>query len=113
MATAFHRTLRRLESGGIWRSLVLTAAAAVILVVWFCWAVMAHMTLYETSAHARLEVDRAVHSIESPVSGRVIESRLALGQEVMAGEILLRLDADAEQYSLREENEKLAALEPE
>jgi len=113
MSTAFHRTLLRLESPRIWRSLLLTVAGAAILAAWFAWAVMARLTLYEISTQARLEVDRAVHSIESPVAGRVIESRLSLGQEVTAGEVLLRLDADARQYSLREENEKLAALEPE
>jgi multidrug resistance efflux pump len=113
MATAFHRTLRQLESDGIWRSLILGVIAALILGAWAGWAVMARVSLYVTSTSARLEVDRAVHSIESPVAGRVIESRLKLGQEVTAGEVLLRLNADAEQYSLREENEKLAALEPE
>jgi membrane fusion protein (multidrug efflux system) len=113
MATAFHRTLRQLESDGIWRSLILGVIAALILGAWAGWAVMARVSLYVTSMSARLEVDRAIHSIESPVAGRVIESRLKLGQEVTAGEVLLRLNADAEQYSLREENEKLAALEPE
>lgn len=113
MATAFHRTLRRLEQDGIWRSLILTVIAVLILAAWMGWAMMARVTLYETSTSARLEVDRAVHSIESSVAGRVIESRLKLGQEVTAGDVLLRLNADAEQYSLREENEKLAALEPE
>jgi multidrug resistance efflux pump len=113
MATAFHRTLRQLEQDGIWRSLILTVIAVLILAAWVGWAMMARVTLYETSTSARLEVDRAVHSIESPVAGRVIESRLKLGQEVTTGDVLLRLNADAEQYSLREENEKLAALEPE
>jgi membrane fusion protein (multidrug efflux system) len=113
MGTAFHRTLRRLESHGTLQSLALIVAAAVTFAAWFCWAVMAHVTLYETSARARIEVDQAVHPIESPVAGRVMESRLTLGQDVIAGEILLRLNADAEQYSLREENEKLTALQPE
>jgi multidrug resistance efflux pump len=113
MATAFHRTLRQLERDGIWRSVTMAFIAALILGAWAGWAVMARVSLYVTSTSARLEVDRAVHSIESPVAGRVIESRLKLGQEVTAGEVLLRLNADAEQYSLREENEKLAALEPE
>jgi multidrug resistance efflux pump len=36
-----------------------------------------------------------------------------LGQEVVAGEVLLRLDSDTQQYALREEREKLAALDPE
>src|SRR5207244_12686046 len=52
-----------------------------------------HVTLYEISNQALLEVDRAVHTVESPVAGRVIESRLALGREVIAGEVLLRLNA--------------------
>jgi multidrug resistance efflux pump len=113
MATAFHRTLRQLDGDGIWRSLLVTVVAALSLAAWAGWTVMARVTLYVTSTSARLEVDRAVHSMESPVAGRVIESQLKLGQEVTAGEVLLRLNADAEQYSLREENEKLAALEPE
>src|SRR5262249_19779891 len=113
MSTAFHRTLLRLESDGTWRSLLLTVVAAATLTAWFVWAVMARATLYVTSTPARLQGERAAHPIQSPVAGRVIESRLMLGQEVTAGEVLLRLNADAEQYSLREENEKLSALQPE
>jgi membrane fusion protein, adhesin transport system len=113
MATAFTRTLRRLEPRGYRRPLMMTASATVVLAGWGAWATVARVTLYEISSQARLEVDRAVHAVESPAAGRVIESRLTLGQEVTAGEVLLRLNADAERYSLREENEKLTALGPE
>jgi membrane fusion protein (multidrug efflux system) len=92
---------------------MMTASATVVLAGWGAWATVARVTLYEISSQARLEVDRAVHAVESPAAGRVIESRLTLGQEVTAGEVLLRLNADAERYSLREENEKLTALGPE
>jgi len=51
--------------------------------------------------------------VEAPAAGRVIESRMALGQEVAARDILLRLNAESERYSLQEENEKLTAIAPE
>jgi membrane fusion protein (multidrug efflux system) len=38
---------------------------------------------------------------------------MALGRAVVAGEVLLRLDSDTDQFALREEREKLAALDPE
>src|SRR5262245_51026748 len=113
MATAFNRTLRHLETSGFRRFLVMTATATALLGAWGVWAAIAHVTLYEISTQARLEVDRAVHAVESPAAGRVLESSLALGRAVVAGEVLLRLNAEAEQYALREENEKLAALKPE
>jgi multidrug resistance efflux pump len=46
----------------------------------------------------------------TPASGRVVESRQRLGQEVAAGEVLLRLDGEVEGFSPREEREKVAAL---
>jgi membrane fusion protein (multidrug efflux system) len=113
MATAFTRTIRLLEPRGYRRLLAMTAAAGAVLAAWATWGCWAHVTLYEVSGQTRLEVDRAVHTVESPVAGRVVESRLTLGREVAAGEVLLRLDADSERFSLREEAEKLTALEPE
>jgi multidrug resistance efflux pump len=113
MATAFTRTLRRLEPQGYRRPLLMTAAAGSILAVWGAWGAWAHVTLYEVSGKTRLEVDRAVYTLESTVAGRVVESRLTLGREVTAGEVLMRLDADNERFSAREETEKLAALPPE
>ena len=113
MATAFTRTLRTLEPQGARRFFIVTVTAAVVLAAWTVWGMLAHVTLYEVSGHMRLEVDRATHSVDSPASGRVVESRLRLGQEVAAGEVLLRLDGEAEGFSLREEREKVTALEVE
>jgi multidrug resistance efflux pump len=113
MATAFTRTLRTLEPHGARRFLITAVTAAVVLAAWTAWGTLAQVTLYEVSGQTRLEVDRAAHSVDSPASGRVVESRLRLGQEVAAGEVLLRLDGEAEGFSLREEREKVTALEVE
>jgi membrane fusion protein (multidrug efflux system) len=113
MATAFTRTVRKLEPQGARRFLVVTVTAAVVIAAWTVWGTLAHVTLYEVSGQARLEVDRATHPVDSPASGRVVESRLRLGQDVAAGEVLLRLDADAEHFALSEEREKVTGLEAE
>jgi ABC-type multidrug transport system fused ATPase/permease subunit len=44
---------------------------------------------------ARLEVASAAHPVTAVVGGRVVETKLQIGQEVRAGEILIVLDADA------------------
>jgi membrane fusion protein (multidrug efflux system) len=91
----------------------MAAVAAATIGAWIAWGWLARITVYEVSSQARLEVDRAVHAVEVPAGGRVVESRMVLGKEVTAGEILLRLDGDTEEYALREEREKLTALDPE
>ena len=113
MATAFSRTLRTLEPQGARRFLTVTVTTAVAIVGWILWGTLARVTLYEISSQARLEVDRATRPVDSPASGKVVESRLRLGQEVSAGDVLFRLDADAERFSLSEEREKVIALEAE
>src|SRR5881394_3983852 len=100
MPTAFTRTLRQLESQGTSRPIWMAALAATVICGWVAWGSLARVTVYEVSSQARLEVDRAVHAVEAPAGGRVIESRMVLGKEVAAGEILLRLDSDTEQYAL-------------
>src|SRR5262249_14729382 len=113
MATAFTRTLRRLEPGGLGRPIRNMAIAAGIIGAWTAWGVLSRLTLYEASSQGRLEIDHAIHSVEVPAGGRVAESFLALGREVQAGDVLLRLESDTERYALREEQEKLTALAPE
>jgi membrane fusion protein (multidrug efflux system) len=76
--------------------------------------------VYEVTDKARLEVTSAVHPVTAEVGGRVLETRLILGREVRAGEILVVLDAEAEQRALEEKHvrrqalgERLAALQQE
>ena len=51
-----------------------------------------------------------VHPVATPVAGRVVATRLLVGQEVQAGEVLVELDADAQRLQGEEERVRLAAL---
>jgi multidrug resistance efflux pump len=112
MATAFSRTLRSLHADGSGRSRASVLAATCLVVVWGAWCVLARISLYEITTTARIEVDHAVAPIESPVSGRVVAVRLGLAREVHTGDLLVELDAEAEQRQIREQRVRLASLAP-
>jgi membrane fusion protein (multidrug efflux system) len=59
---------------------------------------------------ARLEVDQAAHPIATPVAGRIAVTRLVVGQEVQAGEVLIELDAEAQRLQQEEARVRLTAL---
>jgi membrane fusion protein (multidrug efflux system) len=113
MAYPFSRTLRALaldrSAGPRW----LVAAVFLVLIGWLIWFFMARITLYEVTPNARLEVDRAARPIATTIAGRVISTSLTLDQCVMAGQILVELDAEAEQRRLEQEQQRLSALRPE
>src|SRR5438445_12567593 len=93
MATAFTRTLRSLE-GESSRSTAWTVAAALALLAgWTLWVATAHISIYETTSAARLEVDHAASTIQASTAGRVIDAQLVIGKEVAAGDVLVQLDA--------------------
>lgn len=79
---------------------------------WIAWAFGAHLTRYEVSDSARLEVGSALYPIQSPTSGRLAASYLALGREVKSGDVLVELESQAEQLSLAEQRTKLVSLQP-
>jgi membrane fusion protein (multidrug efflux system) len=113
MAYPFSRTLCALaldrSTGPRW----LVAAVLLVLIGWFIWFLTAPITLYEVTLNARLEVDRAARPIATTVAGRVVSTSLALEQSVVAGQILVELDAEAEQRRLEQEQQHLSALRPE
>jgi membrane fusion protein (multidrug efflux system) len=86
--------------------ILLTASLLTFWAVWFC---LARMTLYEVTTTARLEVARAVYLIEAPVTGRIVATRLVLGQEVQAGDVLVELETEAQRLQLEEQRTRLAA----
>jgi membrane fusion protein (multidrug efflux system) len=86
--------------------------AGLLLAVWLGWFVFGSVTLYETSARARLEVRRAPHVLGSAVAGKLLVAAPPLGQRVEAGAVLVELDASAERLRLREEAARLAAIGP-
>jgi membrane fusion protein (multidrug efflux system) len=82
----------------------------ILLGAWVTWCLLARIAVYAVTQTARLEVDRAVHPVAAPVAGRVVATRLLVGQEVQAGDVLVELDADAQRLQGEEESVRLAAL---
>jgi membrane fusion protein (multidrug efflux system) len=109
MSATFSRTLRSLQAdaprAGGW-----LAGAAVLLLGWAAWLTGEQVPVYEVTDQARLEVTRAAHPVTAAVGGRVVETRLVLGRAVEAGEILVVLDAEAEQRALHEKEARRQAL---
>jgi membrane fusion protein (multidrug efflux system) len=109
--TAFARTFARLLSdrGGLTRTLL--AMGLLVLGGWYFWAARAHVTLYEVSSEARVELDAATYPVQSPLLGRVVEAHLRVGQSVQRGEVLVEIDAAPEQLQMRQENIHAQGLE--
>jgi membrane fusion protein (multidrug efflux system) len=83
-----------------------------LLGAWAAWFLGAEVGLYALSTSARIEMSQAAHPVDAPVAGRVIVSHLVLGREVQSGEVLVELDATAQQLQLAEEQARLRALAP-
>src|SRR5205814_10637482 len=79
---------------------------------WCAWFFLSRVERYEVTDRARLEIGQAAHLQQAPASGRVISSRLVLGQAVEAGDVLAELDANPERLQIAEERTRLAALDP-
>lgn len=109
MAVPFSRTLRALEAEG--RGCCVPALAVLALLgSWASWGALARVPLWEVTETARLEVDSAAHPITAVVGGRVVRTKLRLGQEVRAGEVVLVLDAESERRALHEKQARRRAL---
>jgi multidrug resistance efflux pump len=110
MAVAFAQSMRALAADrGRW-SLTNLLLVCVLLGGWGVWFVDARVAVYEVTQTARLEVDRAVHPIATPVAGRVVVTHLVVGRAVQAGEVLVELDAEAPRLQYEEARARLTAL---
>jgi membrane fusion protein (multidrug efflux system) len=109
MPATFSRTLRSLEADGprcrTVNLLVLALAAA-----WGAWSFLGRVGVYEVTREARLEVDNAAHPVASPVEGRVVETRVTIGREVRAGDVLIVLDAQAQRLAIGQRQARQGAL---
>jgi len=113
MQTAFARSLRALDGdrlgGPVW-AIVLGLA---VLGVAVAWAFAVRVPLYEVSQEARLEAGQAAYAVQSPETGKVVQSHLAAGRTVEQGSVLVELDARADELSLGEQRVRLDAIGPE
>jgi membrane fusion protein (multidrug efflux system) len=112
MSTAFSRTLRLLDADRGRLPLAGLAAGVALLGGWTAWSLLSHVTLYEITPTARLEVDRAIYPIQSPMVGRVTATHLQVGRVVQAGETLVELDSSPERMQVSEERTRVAAIAP-
>lgn len=112
MPASFSRSVRSLEADGFSRSIFGLLLVIVLVGAWTAWFFGARVARYEVTDQARLEVDQAAHLVQSPAAGRVISSRLALGADVQAGDVLVELDSNPQKLQLAEQRAKLAAINP-
>ncbi len=112
MASGFARTTRSLAGDTPAMALVLWMLAALLLAAWCGWFFLSQVTVYEVSQRARLEVHQSAHPVTAAVASKVHVNRMMLGREVLAGDLLVELDAGAEQSRLDEEQSRLAAYPP-
>lgn len=110
MPTPFSTTTRSLATDTPFFSWLGWSLSGVLLCVWLGWFFFAHVTIFETSSQARLEVHHAAHPLTAQVAGSVAKKDLMLGQEVTAGQLLLQLDDRTEQLKLVEEKSRKEAL---
>ena len=113
MPASFTRAVRSLEADGFRRSIFGLLLVAILLGAWAAWFLRAHVTRYEVSNEARLEVDQAAYLLQATASGRTVVSRLALGAMVKAGDVLVELDANPQRLQLAQARARLATLAPE
>ena len=112
MLSAFTRSERWLAGDSPFRLSFSLLLAAMLAGGWVAWLVLARVAVYAVSEQADLQVDRAAHPVEAQFAGRVVKSYLVLDREVKLGEVLIELDADAQQLQLKEERVGLAAVAP-
>jgi membrane fusion protein (multidrug efflux system) len=113
ITSAFARTFARLLADRGRATASMLCCSGLVLAGWWWWAAHADVTLYEVSAHARVELDAATYPIDSPVAGRVLTTNLRVGRAVRKGQGLIEIDAIADGLRLRQEEMRARGLDAE
>lgn len=112
MPTQFSQTTRSLANDRSPAPIFAWLLGTVLLCAWSAWFALGNVTVYETSRKARLEVIQLPHHVAAPLSGRISSASVIIGQEVLANQVLIELDASAETLRLAEGETRLAGLPP-
>src|SRR5947209_20291886 len=93
---SFHKISQSLRSDNGFTSTSAIVLASGLALAWFIWSIRAHVTQYEVSKTARLEVSASAYPVQSNTSGRLARSNLFLGGNVKAGDVLAEIDSSVE-----------------
>ncbi|WP_374089541.1 HlyD family secretion protein [Methylomicrobium lacus] len=110
MPSPFSSTTRALTSDTALPSGLCWLVSGLLAAAWLAWFFFARITVYETSAKARLEVMHAANPVAARTSGSIASVHFALGQTVKAGDVLIQLDDRVERLRLAEEDARKQAL---
>ncbi|HEY2510806.1 MAG TPA: HlyD family efflux transporter periplasmic adaptor subunit [Polyangiaceae bacterium] len=110
MAYPFQRTLRSLNGHESTTRIALVFLGAMALCGLAAWTVLAKVPLLKVSTQGRIEPHNAVHRIEPPESGRVVQSLLELDKEVSEGDLLIEFDTREERLQLAQSEATSATL---
>lgn len=109
---SFERTMQGLQTESRLSTIGLMLTA-LLVIAWLIWLFVARISVFEVTPEGRLEVDRASYPITAEVAGRVVEVAAQVGQEVNAGDVLVRLDATQLEIRQRDEEARHEALSQE
>ena len=108
MPSHFSRSLRIVETHNSRRGFLLFTLTVGLLGLWCAWLVAGRVTVFASTAKARLEVERENHPVDAVVGGRVETVLVKVGQVVRAGDALLEFDAVSERLAQDAEQARLA-----
>jgi multidrug resistance efflux pump len=92
VSSPFAHTLRSLEVDGARGARALAVLAVLLLGAWSAWLLLARIPVTEVSEDARVQVDAAGHELAVAIAGRVLAVRVGVGEQVVAGEVVVELD---------------------
>lgn len=108
MPSPFSRTVSSLRADGSRGWTAAVAFLAFLIGGWGAWAAYARVAIYEVAVSARIEVCQAAHPVQATTGGKVAAIRMAVGQKVKAGDVLVELDATPERRRIDQEQARFA-----
>src|ERR1700722_8851212 len=111
MPDLFSSTNQQIARDRTRRQALLLLIPTVLMVLWAAWMYLARISLYASTDQARVEVAQTAFIVQAPISGRVVKSHLALGDEVKRGDILVELEAEPQQLRVDQEKAHREAVE--
>jgi multidrug resistance efflux pump len=111
MPDLFRATNQQIARDRTRRQAWLLLIPAVLIVLWAAWMYLARISVYAATDQARVEVAQTAFIVQAPVSGRVLKSHLALGDEVRRGNVLVELEAEPQQLRVDQEKAHREALD--